>query len=85
MATSSLVPSLLISLSNYTTMEKLVTVGLKKNKLMGGFPEELSRFKKLQIDVQGKKSSTFQKRCERRRSGMVDWWEPLDVCHPMSL
>ena len=36
-----------------------MTVGLNNNKLTGGLPEELSRFKKLQIDVQGKKLSNL--------------------------
>ena len=62
METSSLFPSLLIFLANSITMEKLVTVGLKKNKLRGGFPEELSRFKKLQLDVQGKTKQKFFRR-----------------------
>ena len=59
MTTSSLVPSLLIFFANYITIEKLVTVGLKNNKLVGGLPEEISRFKKLHIDVKGKKLSNF--------------------------
>ena len=34
-------------LDNTITTEKLVTFGLKNNKLMGEFPAELTRFKKI--------------------------------------
>ena len=44
-----------------------MTVGLKNNKLTGGFPEEISRFKKHHIDVQGKIISNFsEEQCKMK-------------------
>ena len=46
-------------LENATTTEKLATVVLKNNNIIGEFPADLSRFKKLHIDVQGNKLSNL--------------------------
>ena len=54
-----MVPFLIIFLENSITKENPVNIVLKNNNLPGGFPEELSRFKKLHIDVQVNKLSNF--------------------------
>ena len=46
-------------LVNTNTTEKIVTVGINNNNIMGEFPVELDRFKKLQIDIQGSKLSNL--------------------------
>ena len=48
--------------------ERLVTVGLKNNNLTGELPSELSRFKKLQIDVQGNRlNNVAVELCEMKK------------------
>ena len=55
-------------LANAITTEKLVTVGLKNNKLTGELPAELARFKKLQIDVQGNKlNNVAEELCKMKK------------------
>ena len=59
MATSSLVPYMLIFLVDAITTEKLVTVVLKNNKLTGESPAEHARFKNLHFDFQVNKLINF--------------------------